>query len=139
MIFRKYEDFMPLQRYGNMFDSHGFTYVIVFSLIIRDLPRFHHHIFRLLFKTLGHNNLFGPPEFANNILKIDSKNIILLEDNNLMLPKFHFMLSGKCWYHILDFGEILKRIVIICRCPSFPKFDKTRESRMLTYETITVS
>ena len=35
-----------------MFDLIGFTYVLRLSTIIQDLLRYHHRIFRFLFKTI---------------------------------------------------------------------------------------
>ena len=38
-----------------------------------------------------------------------------------ILLNFHFMLFGRYWSHIQYLQDFIKRIVGICRCPSFPK------------------
>ncbi len=49
------------------------------------------------------------------------------------LPNFHFMFSGRYWSHIQDFQEFVRRIVGICRSPSFPTFSKCSISKSLTF------
>ena len=58
---------------------------------------------------------------------------LLLEDTNPILPKLHFMFSGRYWYHIQDFQDLFRRIFMICRCPSFPFFAKLRISNILKF------
>ena len=41
--------------------------------------------------------------------------------NDPMLPKFHFMLSGRYWSHLQDFQDFIRQIFIMLWCPSFPK------------------
>ena len=47
-----------------------------------------------------------------------------------ILPNSHFLFSGRPWSHIQDFQELIGRIFIICRCPSFPKSSNKHEVRL---------
>ena len=66
LIVQKYQDSTPIQNCSKIFniffkticDLLGFTYVLRLSTIVQDLLRFHHRIFRFLFKTLGDTNCF---------------------------------------------------------------------------------
>ena len=82
-----------------------------------------------------------PPGFPN-FPNIDSQDFFI----DPKLPTFHFMFSGRSWYHVTkipvmlsgrywshipDFQEFIKRTFIVCRCPSFPPFPNFGKHRTL--------
>ena len=49
-----------------------------------------------------------------------------LEDIDPILPTCHCMFSGRYRSHVQDFGEFIRRIDGICRCPTFRKLSQQK-------------
>ena len=57
-----------------------------------------------------------------------------------VLPKSHFMSSGRYWSHIQDFQTIIRRIFMNCRCRSFPVRNfKIPKSKKLDFDILKLS
>ena len=103
--------------------------------IVQELLRFHHRIFRFYFKRSELLIVLNPSENHLTFVNLPMPTLavrILLEDNNVVLPKFHFMFSGRYSCRIQDFEKCLNTSLF----PSGPSFAinwKFGISRILRY------
>ena len=114
--------------------TSGFSHFLFSNFQFSKFPRIHNSN---LFLGMHCDKLFfGPPESHN--FKIPQLQNSKIPQNGILyfvidigdhLTQNPFMFSGRYWSHIHGFGDLISRIFMIFRCPSFPKWTSHLKSR----------
>ena len=99
---------------------------------------------QLLWTQANNYSILVPPWAFQIFQALTIRTFLLIQNyHHSKHPKFHFMFSGRYWYHttkipfmffggylshIQDFQDLFERTFIIYRCPSFPQFPNLKNN-----------